>query len=162
MCRGSRFSVRVLMTWFDLFNWVSESILTYEIRIWTSQMWNTFCNFSLGSCRRTSVDMNYESSFYLLWCWITLRFFFNFLFYIGIQLINNVVMVSGEEWRDSAILIHVSVLPETPLPSRLAHHVLYVRSLLGPQLTKHSSDNPFLSTVMSVLSTCSPAAADSS
>ena len=71
-------------------------------------------------------------------------------------------MVSGEQWRDSAILIHVSVLPETPLPSRLAHHVLCVRSLLGPQLTKHSSDNPFLSTVTSVLSTCSPAAADSS
>ena len=71
------------MTWFDLFSWVSESILTYEIRIWTSQMWNTFSNFSLGSCRSTSVDMNYESSFYLLWCWITLRFLKTFYFILG-------------------------------------------------------------------------------
>ena len=41
-------------------------------------------------------------------------------------------MVSGEQWRDSAILIHVSVLPETPLPSRLAHHVC-----ISPKLLSH-------------------------
>ena len=43
---------------------------------------------------------------------------------------------SGEPWRDSAVHIHVSILPQSPLPSRLARklwvefHVLYNRSLL--------------------------------
>ena len=51
-----------------------------------------------------------------------LLFFFlikknNFLFCIEVELINNVVMVSGEQERDSAILIHVSILPHTYLPS---------------------------------------------
>jgi len=50
------------------------------------------------------------------------RVFFNFLFYIGVELINNVVIVSGEQWRDSAIHTHVSILPQSPLPSRLPHN----------------------------------------
>ena len=50
-------------------------------------------------------------------------FFFNFLFYIGVQPINNVVIVSGEHQRDSAICIHVSILPSTPLLSRLPHNI---------------------------------------
>ena len=50
-------------------------------------------------------------------------FFFNFLFYIGIQPINNIVIVSGEHQRDSAICIHVSILPPTPLLSRLPHNI---------------------------------------
>ena len=31
---------------------------------------------------------------------------------------NNVVIVSGGEQRDSAIHIQISILPQTPLPSR--------------------------------------------
>ena len=43
-----------------------------------------------------------------------------FLFCIGVELIaNNVVIVSGEQWRDSAIHIHVSIFLPNPLPSRL-------------------------------------------
>ena len=49
-------------------------------------------------------------------------YIYNFLFCIGVQLINNVVIVSGEQWRDSAISIHVSIFPQTPLPSRLPHN----------------------------------------
>ena len=45
--------------------------------------------------------------------------FFSFLFYIGVYLINNVVIVSGGQWRDSAIHTRVSIFPQTPLPSRL-------------------------------------------
>ena len=51
-------------------------------------------------------------------------------------LTNNVVTVSGEQQGDSAINIHVSILPQTPLPSRLPHSIeqssmcLYSRSLL--------------------------------
>ena len=35
------------------------------------------------------------------------------------------MVVSGKQWRDSAIHIqmHVSILPQTPLPSRLAHNI---------------------------------------
>ena len=72
-----------------------------------------------------------------------LFFFFqtlNSLFCIGvfywsicIGVINNVVVVSGEQQRDSAIHIHVSVLPQTPLPSRLLHN------------TEQSSSPQFLS-----------------
>ena len=43
-------------------------------------------------------------------------FFFNFLFYIGVQPINNAVIISGGQQSDSAIHTHVSVLPQTPPP----------------------------------------------
>ena len=43
-----------------------------------------------------------------------------FYFVLGYsQLTNNVVIVLGEQQRDSAIYIHVSILPQPPLPSRL-------------------------------------------
>ena len=46
-----------------------------------------------------------------------LQLFFKNLFCIGVLLINN-VMVSGKQRKDSAIHVHVSILPQTPLPSR--------------------------------------------
>ena len=36
--------------------------------------------------------------------------FFNFLFYIGVQLVNNVVLVSGVEQSDSVIQVRISTL----------------------------------------------------
>ena len=45
--------------------------------------------------------------------------FLNFLFYTGAQPINNVVIVSGGQQRGSAIHIHGSILPQTPLPPKL-------------------------------------------
>ena len=42
-----------------------------------------------------------------------------FLFYIGVQLINNVVLVSGIQQSDSLIHIHVSVLFQILFPFRL-------------------------------------------
>ena len=44
-----------------------------------------------------------------LWGWQTLNmhFFSNFLFCLGVYLINNAVIVSGEQWRDSAMQRHV-------------------------------------------------------
>ena len=38
-----------------------------------------------------------------------------------VQLIDNAVAVSGGQQRDSARHMHVSILPQTPLPSRLPH-----------------------------------------
>ena len=53
-----------------------------------------------------------------------LIFFFllKFLFFIGVQPINNVVIVSGQHQRDSAIHTRVSILSQTPPPSRLPHN----------------------------------------
>ena len=47
-----------------------------------------------------------------------------FYFVLGCsQLTNNVVIVLGEQQRDSAIYMHVSILLQTPLPSRLPHNI---------------------------------------
>jgi len=45
------------------------------------------------------------------------------LFYIGVQPMDSVVIVSGEQQRDSGMHIHVPILLQTPLPSRLPHDV---------------------------------------
>ena len=37
--------------------------------------------------------------------------------------VNNVVIVSGSQQRDSAMHIHVAILSQTPLPSRLPHNI---------------------------------------
>ena len=49
--------------------------------------------------------------------------FLNYLFYIGVEPINNVVIVLGGQQRDSAIHIHVSILPKAPFPPRLPHNI---------------------------------------
>ena len=62
-----------------------------------------------------------------------LFYFFNFLFFIGVWLINNVVIVSSEQPRDSAVHTHVSILPPNPLPSRLPHSTeLYLHHIVLP------------------------------
>ena len=45
------------------------------------------------------------------------------IFYIEVYPINNVVIVPGGQQRDSAKHIPVSILPQTPLPSRLPHNI---------------------------------------
>ena len=47
-----------------------------------------------------------------------LFFFLNFLFYIGEQLINNVVLVSGAQQSESVIHIHVPTLFQILFPYR--------------------------------------------
>ena len=44
------------------------------------------------------------------------------LFILYSKLTNNVVIVSGEQQRGSVIHIHVYILPQTSLPSRLPHN----------------------------------------
>ena len=50
-----------------------------------------------------------------------LYFFKLFILYWGIA-DNRVLIVSGEQQRDSVIHIHVSIVPQTPLPYRLPHN----------------------------------------
>ena len=57
------------------------------------------------------------------------------LFYIGVELIDRVVIVLGGRKRDSTIHTHVSILPQTLLPFRLSYNIgqssmCYSRSLL--------------------------------
>ena len=46
-------------------------------------------------------------------------FFFKFLFDIGVELMSNVILVSGVEQSDSVIYIHVSMLSQILFPFRL-------------------------------------------
>ena len=43
---------------------------------------------------------------------VILFFYFNFLFCVGVYPINNVMIISGEQWRDSIIHVHVSIPPQ--------------------------------------------------
>ena len=47
-------------------------------------------------------------------------FFFNFLFYIGAQLINNIMLVSGVQQSDQ---LRVSILFQIVFPFRLLHNI---------------------------------------
>ena len=44
------------------------------------------------------------------------------------------MIVLGEQGNDSALHIHVSILPQTPLPSRLPHNIeqSFLRYTVGP------------------------------
>ena len=52
-----------------------------------------------------------------------MTFFLNFLFYIGVELMNNVVLVSGVQHSDSVIHIHVSILFQILFPFRLLRNI---------------------------------------
>ena len=67
----------------------------------------------LGMCRPHSLHS----------CTGRFCFIFSFLFYTGVQPIDNVVMASGGQQRDSDVRIHVAILPQTPLPPRLPHNI---------------------------------------
>ena len=50
----------------------------------------------------------------LLFYFSNLLSFYNFLFYVGVQLFNRVMIASGGRQRDTAVDRPVSVLPQTP------------------------------------------------
>ena len=65
----------------------------------------------------------------------SLFYFFLMLFYIGVELIDRVVIVLGGRKWDSTIHTHVSILPQTLLPFRLSYNIgqssmCYTRTLL--------------------------------
>ena len=68
------------------------------------------------------VTSNQYSGNYYFKCWFLflLSFFIKkFLFYVGIQLIYNTVLVSGLQQSDSVIHIHLSILFQILFPFRL-------------------------------------------
>ena len=50
-------------------------------------------------------------------------FYSIFLTFHGVYQINNAVIVSGGQARDSAMHTHMSILHQTPLPSSLTHNM---------------------------------------
>ena len=63
------------------------------------------------------------------------RCFLTFYFVLGYsQITSNAVIVSGEQQRDSDIHVYVSLSPQTPLPSSLAHNTEQssMRYTVGP------------------------------
>ena len=64
-----------------------------------------------------------ESCNYILSNLLLLFFFFFFTFYfvLGYSELTKNVIVTDEQKRDSVIHVHVSVLPQTPLLSKLSH-----------------------------------------
>ena len=80
----------------------------------------------LGSFVLTTIPQFTTDAIYHTWtfCFLFCLFFFilNISFCIGVEPINNVVIVSSEQWRDSAIHIYVSILLQTP-PSSRPHNI---------------------------------------
>ena len=79
---------------------------------------------SQNCCYTYIVNLSFQwlcfSAWFLL---IPSFFFFNFELFALYWGINNVIIVSGEPWRDSAMHIYVSTVPQAPLPSRLPHNI---------------------------------------
>ena len=49
--------------------------------------------------------------------------YFEFLFYIGVQMINNAVLVSSVQQSDSFIHVHVSILFQILFPFKLLQNI---------------------------------------
>ena len=65
-----------------------------------------------------------SSPFSVSLLFVSLFYFLKKLFiFIGVWLVNNVVIVSSGQQSDSAICIHVFIFPQTPLPSKLPHSI---------------------------------------
>ena len=65
------------------------------------------------------VQESYVDFFFVCVC-VSFYILFKLFIFFGVLPMNNVVIVSGEQGRDSAIHIRVSILLLTPLPSRLS------------------------------------------
>ena len=85
-------------------------------------------------------------------------FFFNFCFVLGYSwLTNSVVAVSGEQWRNSAIHRHVSILPPNPTShnieqSSMCYAVGSCRLLAGGFLTTGPPGKSILDLLIFLLS----------
>ena len=86
---------------------------------------------------RAAIQMKCPTLWLSVWC-RHLKHVWNFLFYVGVQLINNAVTVSGGQQRHSAMRAQVACVHSPPhAPSSqpatwywAEFHVLYGRSLL--------------------------------
>ena len=95
--------------------------------------WENICSICIHIClnsRPLNIITCRKSGSLSLYIFIFLKivfilYFLNFLFCIGVYLINNVVIVPGGQQRDSAIHIHASILSKTP--SHPGYHITQSR-----------------------------------
>ena len=94
-------------------------------------------NVALGEDQKTSrprqsAVLSGQIGYDLNQIWVLMSFFIKwrkyglaFEIYLEDKWIKSIstLIVSGEQWRDSAIHIRVSILPQAPLPSRLPHNI---------------------------------------
>ena len=76
----------------------------------------------LWTARKTGPYFASGAGRHRVWLYFLFLFFLNFLFYIGVQLINNVVLVSGVQRSDSVTHVHVSLLFQILFLFRLLHN----------------------------------------
>ena len=87
----------------------------------TLRGWEPFAGHLLSNKVQDRTVLKYPQNYQR----VTVRksFFFNFLFCIGVELINNVVIVSGVQPSDSVTHIHVSILFQILFPFRQLHNI---------------------------------------
>ena len=83
-----------------------------------TRYWQEYIRLLFWASASMSIGKRWEKTIWTFLCFLS-----NFLFCTGVQPINNAVIVSGEQWRDSATYTRVSILPHTSLPARLPHHL---------------------------------------
>ena len=118
----------VSVFYYLLFKFITlHTVLKYFPLLWTGSF-NTFVSFSqMGLSTRTSQRYlklrtnNFITSLYIHTLSLLKSFFKTFYFVLESSRLT--MLVSGEQWGDSAIHAYVSILPQTPLPSRLPHNI---------------------------------------
>ena len=108
----------------------SERQESYKLRVFYLKRKNSHY-LSHNNALRDKLKTNKANSNFQNWIFpysldyygwnIIVTFFFNSLFYIGVYLINKVVIVSAVQQSDSVIHIHVSIVSEILFPLRLLH-----------------------------------------
>ena len=70
-------------------------------------------------CYHSVLDFGHSSACVVVSHWV----FFNCFFYTGVELIDNVVLLSAVQQSDSVIHIHVFILFQILFPFRLLHNI---------------------------------------
>ena len=70
-------------------------------------------------CRMSFYSVNDRA-----WAMLFIYLLKNLLFYIGVELVNTVVLVSGVQQSDSVIHIHISILFQIIFPYRLLQSII--------------------------------------
>ena len=65
------------------------------------------------------------------------HFFLNYLFYVGVELINSAVIVSAAQQNTPAMHVYVSTLPSNSLPSSCQHNIDRVPTYIQWSISPH-------------------------
>ena len=104
----------------QLVNWADRSGFCLSNPKWVCFPKITCTEGETGACSQTLINQFYFIllSMTILLCNMLCFLLFSFLFYIGVYLIN-IVLVSGVQQSNSVIYMHVSILKGYPLSERI-------------------------------------------